>query len=59
MSEAKPTGALLSYAMREMLRSMITERGGSFHGPRVETLSMPETDLWKFLGEVLEMANGR
>ena len=38
---------------RDDLRRMIKEYGGTFHGPRVEHLSMEEQTFWRFMDAVI------
>ena len=41
---------------RSVLREMLRQHGGRFHGPHVEHLSMEEQAFWRFMDEVVEIA---
>jgi hypothetical protein len=41
-----------SAAERSRILSLLAKHGGRFHGPIVETLSMPEDAFWRFMHEV-------
>lgn len=46
----------LSPNWRALLGVSLAKHGGRFHGPRVETLTMPEEAFWRFMGDAIEAA---
>ena len=40
----------------EQLRAIWLSQGGTFHGPNIETATMPESDLLIFLRQLYSMA---
>ena len=41
---------------RSVLRVLITQHGGKFHGPNVEHLSMEEQAFWRMMDQVIDIA---
>lgn len=36
---------------KDEIRALIKKHKGEFHGPRVEHLSIPESNFWEFIAE--------
>lgn len=39
---------------REQIRSMLTAHGGSIHGPKVETVSIPEENFYLMVEKIVK-----